>query len=336
MDKDNCFNDISDKTWDNFVFAHPKGNIFQTMALCRVYEETKNYSPIPVAVIDSQSQKIQGVLIGVIIREISGFLGDFSARSIIHGGPLVVSDSKKDITTELIQKYDSLVCRSALYTEIRNMFDIKEQLNPIDYYTHKDHLNFLINLKQPEEKLWSQIHKSRRKNINRAEKYNVIVEEMTNPEKIPIFYKLLLETYSNVKIPLADISLFKSAFQHLVPMGYAKFFLARQGDNYIGARAVLNYKDRIYDWYAGAAVNSLSFYPNECLVWHILKWGIKNNYSIFDFGGAGEPDKPYGPREFKRRFGGELVNYGRNVHNYSINKIRVAKFGFKIYQKLSL
>jgi lipid II:glycine glycyltransferase (peptidoglycan interpeptide bridge formation enzyme) len=139
-----------------------------------------------------------------------------------------------------------------------------------------------------------------------------------------------------VKVPLVDISLFESAFQHLVPHGLAKFFVARYEDNYIGARAVLLYKDRIYDWYAGASVDMLSFYPNECLVWHILKWGIENKYSIFDFGGAGKPDKPYGPREFKRRFGGELVNYGRNVCTYSRGKTKIAEIGFKMYRILFL
>jgi lipid II:glycine glycyltransferase (peptidoglycan interpeptide bridge formation enzyme) len=312
------------------------GNIFQTMALFRVYQETKKYSPINVAVVDPRSQEIQGVMIGVVIREMNGFLGNFSARSIVQGGPLVASTSNKDVIVELVSKYDSLVSHSALYTEIRNICDVQGELNCIDNYTYIDHLNFLINLNQPEEDLWSQIHKSRRKNINRAEKAGVVVEEIVNPDKLPIFYKLLVETYKNVKVPLVDVSLFESAFQHLVPKGLVKFFLARHGDDYIGARAVLLYKDGIYDWYAGAAVDTLSFYPNECLVWHILKWGIKNNYSVFDFGGAGEPNKPYGPREFKRRFGGELVNYGRNSRKYSPVKIKIAEFGFKLYRKIFL
>jgi len=289
---------------------------------------------VNVSVVDPKSEEIQGILSGVVIREMDGFLGDFSARSIVQGGPLAASTSKKDVIVELLRKYDLLVNHSALYTEIRNIYDMQDSLNAVDNYSHVDHLNFIINLNQPVEDLWRQIHKPRRKNINRAEKSGVVVEELLNSGKLPIFYKLLAETYSNAKIPLADISLFESAFQHLVPQGLAKFFFARHEDDYIGARAYLLYKDRIYDWYAGAAADALSFYPNEYLVWHILKWGIENNYSIFDFGGAGEPDKPYGPREFKRRFGGELVNYGRNVHKYSRGKIKIAEIGFKIYRTL--
>lgn len=328
--------DITDAEWDKFVRSHPMGNIFQTMGLYAVYKDTKNYFPIKVAVIDKKSKELQGVMTGVIIREMDGFLGDFSARSIVQGGPLVISTSKKDIVAELVNKYDCLAAHSSLYTEIRNMYDTQNTLNLNSDYYYVDHLNFIINLSQSEGDLWSQIHKSRRKNINRAEKAGLVVEEIIRQDKIPIFYKLLEETYNNVKIPLADISLFKSSFQQLVPKGMAKFFLASHENSYIGARAVLLYKDRVYDWYAGAAIDALSFYPNEYLVWHILKWGIDNKYSIFDFGGAGEPNKPYGPREFKRRFGGELVNHGRYVRQYSMVRIKVAEIGFKIYKRLLL
>ena len=328
--------DITDVEWDNFVHSHPLGNIFQTRALSKVYAETKNYFPICIAVTDPNSQEIKGLISGVIVREMDGFLGDFSARSIIQGGPLVASSSNKDLSSELINKYDLLASRSSLYTEIRNLYDVHDTLNHLDNYSFVEHLNFIINLNQTEENLWGQIHKSRRKNINRAEKAGVVVEEIVSPDKIPAFYKLLSETYNNVKVPLADISLFESAFQQLVPKGMAKFYLAHHENDCIGARAVLLYKDQIYDWYAGAAIDALPLYPNECLVWHILKWGRENNYSRFDFGGAGEPNKPYGPREFKRRFGGELVNYGRYAHQYSKEKIKVAEIGFKVYRKLFL
>jgi len=327
---------ITDSEWDDFVYSHPLGNIFQTTSLYNVYHKTRKYSPIKVAVIDQKSQEILGVMIGVVIREMDGLLGNFSARSIVQGGPLVVSTSKKDIIQKLVNKYDSRVSHSSLYTEIRNMHNIQEMLNDIDNYAYIDHLNYIITLNQSEDDLWHQIHKSRRKNINRSEKAGVVVEEVVNSDEIPAFYNLLNQTYNSVKIPLADISLFESAFQHLVPKGLAKFFFARHEDDYIGARAVLLYKDTIYDWYAGAAVDVSSFHPNECLVWHILKWGIENKYAVFDFGGAGEPNKPYGPREFKRRFGGELVNFGKNVCKYSEEKVKISEIGFKIYRKLFL
>jgi len=320
--------------WDKFVYSHPKGNIFQTLALYRVYQETKNYFPIKVAVLNSKQNEIRGVMTGVIVREIDGFLSDFSAHSIIQGGPLISSSSDEHVVAELIEKYDAIACNASLYTEIRNMYDTQGLFNHIGHYSKIDHLNFLINLNQSEDDLWNQIHRSTRRNINQAEKAGIRVEEITDRDQIPIFYSLLEDTYKNVKVPFADISLFESAFRQLVPKGLAKFFLTAHKDEYISANALLLFKDRIYDWYLGASVNERSYHPNAFLVWHILKWGIKNHYSIFDFGGAGNPNKPYGPREFKRRFGGEPVNYGWHTRPYSETKIKVAEIGFKVYQKL--
>jgi serine/alanine adding enzyme len=42
-----------DKTqWCEFVYNHPQGNIFQTPEMAEVYERTKNYEPITLAVVD--------------------------------------------------------------------------------------------------------------------------------------------------------------------------------------------------------------------------------------------------------------------------------------------
>jgi serine/alanine adding enzyme len=335
MIDENLTCDITEAEWDNFVLSHPMGNIFQTRELYTVYAETKNYSPLIVAVVHPKFHEIQGIMAGVVVREIDGLLGRFSTHSVVQGGPLIASPSNS-VCLELLHKYDSLVNDSCLYTEIRNMYDTRSMLNHIDNYIYVDHLDFIITLNRSQDEIWGQIHNSRRRRIKQAEKAGVVVEEIVDPDKIPIFYDLLSETYDNVKIPLADISLFRSAYQNLVPEGLAKFFLARLEDNYIGARAVLLYKDRIYDWYAGAAVNFLPYNANAALVWHILKWGRENNYLIFDFGGAGEPNKPYGPREFKQSFGGERVNYGRNICTYSKGKTKIAEIGFQVYRKLFL
>ncbi|MCD4740963.1 MAG: GNAT family N-acetyltransferase [Desulfobacteraceae bacterium] len=330
--------DIDDQKWDEYVKYHPLGNIFQMSSMYDVYKNTKNYSPIKLCAVNEVTNKIDGVLLGVTMREMTGLLGKavlggFSTRSIILGGPLV-SDNSIDTLSKLLFEYDNKVQKKSLYTEIWNLYDIKSILNNVKYYSYEDHLNFLINLDQSEEDLWRQIHKSRRKNINRAAKKGVVIEEIKHKKMIPIFYKLLKESYSRVKVPLADMTLFESAFEQLVPKNMSRFFLAKHDDAYIGARAVLTYNNFIHDWYAGASNNASSLYPNDYLVWHVLKWGVKNNYKLFDFGGAGKPDVEYGPREFKRRFGGNLINYGRYTHLHSPVKMKISNIGLNIYQKI--
>jgi serine/alanine adding enzyme len=55
---------------------------------------------------------------------------------------------------------------------------------------------------------------------------------------------------------------------------------------------------------------------------------------VFDFGGAGRPDEPYGPREFKSKFGGELVDYGRDVLVHGPVRLRVSRSAYAVARRL--
>ena len=70
------------KLWGEFVLHHPQGNIFQTPEMAEVYKRTKNYEPVTLAAI-SDTGEMLAVLQAVVIKEISGFLGSFSARAVI-------------------------------------------------------------------------------------------------------------------------------------------------------------------------------------------------------------------------------------------------------------
>ena len=50
--------------------------------------------------------------------------------------------------------------------------------------------------------------------------------------------------------------------------------------------------------------------------------------------GAGKPNEKYGVRDFKAEFGGELVEYGRNLFIFNRLLYNVGKLGVKIMKKL--
>ena len=327
--------EVTDAAWDDFVDHHPNGNIYQHSSMFNVYQNTQMYRPVRVALVKKETNIIVGVMMGVIIKEMSNVLSRFSSRAIVVGGPLVSSDVPSGGVNILITAFDNEVKQAALYTEIRNLFDTKTIMQDIIGYSFVEHLNFHINLNRSEDEAWKSIHKDRRKNINRSEKYGLVVDEMKDETQMDVFYSLLKSTYVNAKVPLADRTLFEAAMKTLVPEGSAKFYLAQHDGRYVGARVILIHKKTIYDWYAGASREDLSLYPNEFLVWHILKWGVENNYSVFDFGGAGDPKKPYGPREFKRRFGGDLVNFGRFIKIHNPFMLKIAQYGFGLYRKIA-
>ncbi len=322
--------------WNEFIQNHPKGNIFQTPEMYEVYKRTKKYEPVFFAVVD-ESDNIKAMLLAHIIREFEGFLGHLSTRSIIQGGPLYEeSEEGLNALGILMEHYDRIASKKVIYTEIRNRwgaFSISKHLKGMGY-VYEDELNFLIDLTKPKEELWRNLSKSKRRAIRKAKEKGVIVEEMPGRDLIPIFYNLLQQTYKNARIPLADISLFESAFDILVPKKYAKFFIARHNNEYIGGKIVLIYRDVIYAWYGCSSRKHSKLYPSEMVTWHTIEWGAENGYHTFDFLGAGKPDEEYGVRDFKKQFGGHLVNFGRYKKIHSPMKLWLAERGFEIWRKL--
>jgi len=325
------------KKWSEFVYGHPYGNIYQTPEMAEVYKRTKNYEPISLAVID-ENDNIIALLLAVVIKEMGGILGTFSARSIIQGGPLFVENEMGfKAVSLLMEEYDKIAKKYALYTEIRNVYDVS-RFKPLFEklgYKFEDHLNFLIDLNKPKEEIWRQIHRSMRKNIKKAQRNGVIIEEMGDKSHMRTFYDFLKDVYHHAKIPLADISLFEAIYDILVPKGLAKFHLAKYNEEYIGGRLSFIYKKMIYADSVGVPRRYKDLNANPLLNWHVMEWGSANGYHIFDFGGAGKPNEKYGVREFKRQFGGKLVNFGRYSKIHSPIKMKIAKKGFEIYRKIA-
>ena len=168
------------KQWSKFVYNHPQGNLFQTPEMAEVYKRTKNYELISLAVLDD-TDEILAVLQAAVIKDVSGFLGSFSARAIIQGGPVFIENENGiKAVKQLMEHYDEIAHKKALYTQIRTMWDtsnISSFLNSMSY-EYEERLNFLINLKRPEEEIWRDIHKSRRKGINRTANKGVVREEL--------------------------------------------------------------------------------------------------------------------------------------------------------------
>lgn len=324
---------IDREKWEDFVLSHPQGNIFQSRYIEGVYRVTKNYEPVSLAAVETESNgKILALLQAVIIRDAAGVVGSISSRSIIQGGPLFIEGEKGlEALEKLINYYEKFLNNRAIYTQIRNSWDTEYSRGTMNIlgYQYELHLNYLIDLNRSTEEIWGDIHKPRRKGINRAEKVGIKVRKIKTREEIMDCYKVIEETYKNVRLPLADISILESAYDELYDKGLIDFYLAILDNEVVGSRVILNYKGTVHDWYAGSKQDIN--YVNEAVVWHILS-EFAGKERVFDFGGAGHPEKPYGVREFKKRFGGEEVNYGRYKKSHNKAREEIMKSGLKIYK----
>jgi serine/alanine adding enzyme len=300
-------NNIKKNDWEIFMNSHPKTTIFQSPEIYEAYLKLDNIKSHLYAQI--KNNKLTGILLGYTISEFHGLASYFTTRFLVIGGPLVNEDGDyEDFCKYILKNIPSKV----VYTRFINIFSNEENFEILKKYKFEfePHLNFHFNLTIGTDQLWDNINSTRKKQIKRAIKRGLVV---TNPTEIDIqiYYNILKETYTRAKQPLVGLDYFKVMYNGL--KNNIVIFSGFYEQNLIAFRIVIKYKSTLYDWYAGNLTSSSSFYPNDLLTWEVIKYGSENNYKLFDFGGAGHPDKPYGVRDFKKTYGGNLVNNGNHL-----------------------
>jgi serine/alanine adding enzyme len=326
--------ELDRQKWSAFVYSHPNGNVFLTPEMHDVYKRTKNYQPFAVGVLND-AEELLAVLSGVIQREYDNIFGGFTARAIISGGPLV-KEGEIEALELLLQEYESLVGNSVLYTQIRNLWTMVHLKSILEgaKYAYEDHLDIMIDISRQEDEIWKNIDRKKRNRIRRAVKLGIYVRELVEVNDIDGVYAILSDVYDYAKLPLVDKTMFVAAFEILRPLGWCKFFGAFSKETLVGTMCVLPYKQCVYAWYSGSRPEYLNMYPNDLIPWEVFKWGRNNGYTKFDFGGAGKPGEKYGVRDYKKKFGGELVNFGRFQKVHKPLKYTLAKVGFNTWRFL--
>jgi lipid II:glycine glycyltransferase (peptidoglycan interpeptide bridge formation enzyme) len=88
-----------------------------------------------------------------------------------------------------------------------------------------------------------------------------------------------------------------------------------------------------YYWYTGTLREYATHRVGDLLVWHSLELSQQRGCRVFDFGGGGRPDEEYGVRDFKAKFGGTLVNFGRNTCVHGPLRLKVSQAGYQLMRR---
>jgi hypothetical protein len=327
---------LDEARWREFVMTHPQGGIFHAPEMYQVFARVKKHKPDIWAVL-SDDDRILSLFTPVQLSVLDGFLRRFSTRAVAYGGVLAVQTDEGNAALDLLfSAYAGNVEGVPVFTELRNLVDVSnlQTILQRNNYHFEGHLNYLINLNLSPEEIMQNIGARTRKNLRRALRAgNVIVEEVTDRAGLDECYQLLVKTYSLAEVPLADKSLFEAAFDVLYPKNMIRVLMARVDGTPAATSFELLYKDVMYGWYGGLDRTYAEHLPNEVLMWHILEWGANHGYKTYDFGGAGKPDEEYGVRDFKAKFGGTLVNYGRNTCVHAPLALKFSEFGYSLLRK---
>ena len=276
------------------------------------------YSPITFFAINSVNE-ILGVLCGILQSEGSGIKSYLSTRVIVFGGPLVINKELKianNLLESLVRSYKS----KSIYIEFRNLFEISflKEVFLRHKFSYKRHLNLIVNL-DDDTLLKKRMSESRLRQVKAGLKSGAVIKQAETIEELKEFYQILKEKYSQkIKKPLVDFKMFEN-FYRLPDAG--KIFLIKYVGKVIGGIVCPVFGNKvIYEWYIGGMDDKFKKqYPSVLATYAPIEYGLKNKLVNFDFMGAGSPGRDYGVREFKSKFGGKQVEYGRYIRiNYPL------------------
>ena len=338
---------IDPKQWQELIKSSPVATWFQTDEAYRFYQSVCGMQAFAYGV--SEQDRLVGVVVGYITQERCSLKQYFTRRAIIYGGPLLAEDICETALAELLKavsecRVESVECRAKdtsgavtpahtpytlhhtpIYIESRNFHDYSKW-KPIfenNGFVYKEHYDIHVHCSAQH-----RLSERRQRELKRAIKNGATVVKAQSEQEIRDWYQILHRLYrEKVRTPLFSEDFFLQFHRN----GVGKYLLVKYEGKVIGGMMcpILDGK-AIYEWYVcGLDEEYRDLCPSVVATHAAIEYAKNHGLPLFDFMGAGVPDQPYGVRDFKMEFGGELVEHGRFLCVRKPLLYKIGKMGVK-------
>lgn len=340
------YEQIDKQQWAELVKDSETATWFQTAEAYEFYASLPElFYPFVVAIASSDLQKggekLRGVVVGYVTCEKNALKQFATRRAIIIGGPMLANDATEEEVASLLKGVRSALCAKEkgvlerpIYIETRNFHDYSRWRSPFELcgWRYEEHLNFHVDC-ETLEKVHSSMSESRLRQVKKAFKNGVKIEEAGSIEDVRAYFGILQHLYkTKVKTPLFPFVFFQTFYEK----NFGKYFLVKMDSEIIGGIMCPILDNRIiYEWFVcGKDTEYKNLYPSVIATYAAIHYASENHIAIFDFMGAGNSKEAYGVRDFKARFGGKMVEHGRFVKLCKPLLFAAGKLGVKILKKL--
>ena len=266
---------------------------------------------------------LKGVCVGYITKERSVLKQFFTRRAIIIGGPLLAEDISATALAALLKAVKAMgngqwaigeennrqspIANRPIYIESRNFHNYSKWKSVFEAngFAYQPHLNIQVTCDETHT-----LSEQRIRQVKKALKNCAEIIEAQSEQDIRDWYQILSMLYrEKVRTPLFSEEFFLEFYRK----GVGKYLLVKYDGKVIGGMMCPILKGKaIYEWYVcGMDEVYRDLYPSVVATYAAIEYAKQNDIPLFDFMGAGEPDIPYGVRDFKMEFGGQLVEHGR-------------------------
>ena len=249
-----------------------------------------------------RAEKLCAVCVGYVTKEPNPIKQFFTRRAIIIGGVVTAANGAKEDIVILLNYVRKELKPKSIYIETRNFNDFSPWKEAFEAagFVYKPHLNFHV------DPATNNLSDNRKRQLKKSD---AVVSEGVSELEIREWYEVLSELYrTKVKTPLWPIDFFLEAYRQ----GIAKFLLVKHEGRIIGGSMVVADERTVYEWFeCGLNAECKDQYPSVMATWGGIQLAHQSGCTRYDMMGAGEPGVPYGVRDFKAEFGGQMVEHGR-------------------------
>ena len=310
--------EINPLAWQKLLDESPYATWFQMQEAYQFYAALPN-DMTPFACGVEREGELRAVCVGYVTKERSRVKQFYTRRAIIIGGPIIAdSANEEDIASMLyaIRQPNRLIAQSPyrptwrnlpIYIESRNFHDYSRWKEVFEAcgFSYQPHLNIQVACNEAHT-----MSEQRRRQVKKAISNGATICEAQSEQEIRDWYEILYKLYrEKVRTPLFTEEFFLQFYRK----GKGKYLLVKHEGKVIGGMMcpILDGK-AIYEWYVcGLDEDYREQYPSVMATYAAIEYAKANGLPLFDFMGAGKPDANYGVRDFKKEFGGEVVEHSR-------------------------
>lgn len=247
------------------------------------------------------------------IETVYGYTGPIASSNdpeFIHHATIAFRDycKKENVVCEFI-RFHPLLRNEGLVTVDA---DIK-------VYALRDYV--YVDLKKTEEEIWDGYSSPNRNKIRKAERQGVVIEPVRDEENFSVFVKMYLENMRLVNAAsmyFFSPEFFKGLFDLVNKEGV--FFLAKSGDEVVGAAVFLGNGPIAHYFLAAASAEGKKFAAGNLLLHHGVKWSQQNGMQKLHLGGGVSEDPNDPLLVFKKNFSVQTEKFyiGKRIHNLKV------------------
>jgi FemAB-related protein (PEP-CTERM system-associated) len=312
------FSESSKGLWNDYVSRNPNGYPYHLWEWGAVLQRTYNLRGWYLAV--KEGRRIVGVLPIFCIR------GLFFADKIVslpfceYGGPLLDGyldePTGEQVLMVLLKNVRELADRLKIdYVELRHsQVPFSNLFSSCGFKVLQRYVTFRLDLTVGESGIWKSFdgltRRRARARLKRAMSVGTKVEDV-DADTLKHYYRLYLGTQKRHGSPPHSYAFFKNLYDSFKPNGLLRMVLAVSDGKPVAGITAFCFNGVLYCWNNVLDRDYANLHPTDFLLWHIIRWGVQNNFRVLDFGRTRPSDA--GVYYFKSRWGGQKTGLEDHV-----------------------